>query len=352
MTDTDTGVRIIECTDPLELYRRFDGQSEAQDAYIALDLDNASLCASYNSEVGNAIPSEVRYGFERRYNIPILTGDAANRAMQKIRPMAERIVADWEREWNGNNHVAVLGEDAQAAEEEIEELLGLNLGYGATDADTQGFDDLDIVAVWDTDGATSGDEAGEYGITADTTDARLEQIADEITREMAACADVPPDDDRTPVAVVHGLEEYLRELRNELAEDDPLTSAELRAAREYLGLDDTRLAKRLRVNLCTLRGWEQDRDPIPGHIRPEIAELKEATDAAVAKLVAGLADRGDNTLITYRNDDEYRAAVRGTAWSQGWHDWSASWHRRVCARAAAQSGARIEYAEDLEESQA
>jgi transcriptional regulator with XRE-family HTH domain len=329
-------VHIVECTDPLELYRHYDGETETQPAYIELDLKSGKLYADYDSEVGGAVPFSVHHGFDRRWGIPVLTGDAANRVMHEIAPLADRILADWEEEWDGNNMVAVLGEDAQAAEEEIEKRLG------------QTFDELDIVVEWDTDGATNGSEADEYDITADTTDARLEEIAAQITQDMADCTTVPQGETRKPVVIVHGLDDYLKELRDDLANEDPLTPAEVRVAREYLGLTGDKLAEKLGVNPRTLRSWEQGRDPIPGRIRPEIAELKAATDAAVAKLVAGLEDADDNTLLTYRNDEEYKAGVSGTNWAEGWHGWSASWHRQVCARAAAQTGARIDYAETEE----
>jgi transcriptional regulator with XRE-family HTH domain len=332
-------VRIIDCTDPLELYRHYDGQSEAQPAYIELDLRKGALLADFDSEIGGAVPFSVSHGFDRRYRIPVLTAEAANRVMREIAPLAERVLADWEEEWDGNNMVAVLGDDAQAAEEEIEQHLGCNLGYGDIGADTQGFDEIDIVAEWDTDGATNGGEANEYGITADTTDDRLEEIAAQITKDMAACAPTREGDDRTPVAVVHGLDEYLRDLRDELANEDPLTSAELRIAREHLGLTGDHLAKMLGVNPRTLRSWEQGRDPIPGRIRLEIAELKAATEKAVADRVASIEGQDQPVLITYRSDDEYLAAHRGGRWS-------ASWHRQVCAQAAARTGARIDYADD------
>ncbi|MEU9761732.1 DUF1870 family protein [Streptomyces sp. NPDC047987] len=332
-------VRIIECTDPTGLYRHYDGQSEAQLAYIELDLREGTLLADYDSEIGNAIPFSVSYGFERRYGVPVLTAEAANRVMEEIRPFAERMLADWEEEWDGNNHVARLGEDAQAAEEEITERLGLNLGYGALGGETQGFDDIDIVQAWDIDGATNGQEVDDYDITADTTDARLDEIEAEITQGMAACVTRAEGDTRTPVAVVHGLDEYLRNLRDELAEEEPLTAAELRITREQLGLTGDHLAKLLGVNPRTLRSWEQGRDPIPGRLRPEIAALKEETARAVADMVAGLDDADEDVLITYRNDEEFLAANKGSRWS-------ASWHRQVCAHAADQTDARINYADD------
>ena len=312
-------VRIIPCTSPTKLFRHYDGQSEPQPAYIELDLRHGTLLADYNSEVGNGVPGAVYHGFERRYRIPALTAEAANQVMEELVPLAERILADWKEEWDGNNMVARLGEDAQEAEEEIQEKLGLNLGYGDYGADTQGFDSSDVVVAWDIDVATNGNEVDDYDITADTTDERLDEIEKEILADLAECGE-------GGVVVCHGLDDYLRGLRDELADEDPLTPAELRTAREQLGLTGEAMANLLR---------EQGRDPIPGRIRPEVAELKAETAKAVAQMVAGLD--GDEALITYRNDDEYKAAHPG-------RQWTASWHRQVCARAAEESGARIDYA--------
>jgi hypothetical protein len=81
---------------------------------------------------------------------------------------------------------------------------------------------------------------------------------------------------------------------------------------------------------------------MPGRIRPAIAGLKADTAKAVADMVAAFQASDDDTLITYRNDDEYKAAG-GRLW-----EWTASWHRQVCAQAAQQTGARIDYA-DIDE---
>ncbi|GAA0500841.1 hypothetical protein [Streptomyces olivaceiscleroticus] len=338
MSET-TSVQIVECTDPTELYCHYDGELDMQPAYIELDLKAGKLYADYNAEIGSGIPFSVYHGFDRRYGIPVLTAEAANRVLREIAPIADRILADWEEEWDGNNMVAVLGEDAQAAEEEIQEKLGLPTEEGFYDVDpNQGFDDSDLVIEWDVDGATSGAEVDEYDITADTTDARLKEIEKQIADELVDCGP-------GGVTVLYGVDDYLKRLRDDLADEDPLTAAEVRIAREYLGLTGDKMAEKLGVNPRTLRSWEQGRDPIPGRLRPEIAELKAATDAAVAKLVAGLEDADDNTLITYQTDEEYKEAIRGTSWTEGWYSWSASWHRRVCARAAEQTGAHIDYAE-------
>lgn len=327
-------VRIIECTDPAELFAQYQGESQPQPVYIELDTQAGTLHASYNAEVGNARPFSVHHGLDRRYGIPVLTAEAANRVMREIAPLAERIIAGTKAEWDGNNTVAVLNDDALAAEEEIEEHLGLpsqDSGYG--DEPNQGFDDSDLIAVWDIDAATNGSEAADYNITADTTDDRLDEIEQEILADLVGCGE-------SPVAVAPGLDDYLRGLRDELADEDPLTPAEVRTAREQLGLTGDHMAKLLGVNPRTLRSWEQGRDPVPGRIRLEIAEMKAAADKAVADLAARL-DSEKPVLITYRSDDEYQAATHGGRWS-------ASWHRQVCARAAQQTGARIHYADDEE----
>jgi predicted nucleic acid-binding protein len=75
----------------------------------------------------------------------------------------------------------------------------------------------------------------------------------------------------------------------------------------------------------------------------DVAELKAETAEAVAKAVASVEGQDAAVLITYRNDKEYEAAEpRGR--------WTASWHRQVCARAAQQAAARIDYAEDEDDS--
>lgn len=206
-----TDVKIIHCDQDAELYRRYNGQSKAQPAYIELGVKDGILLADYDAEVGGGEPPIVRNGFDRRYSIPVLTGEAANRVMDEIAPLARRILADWSEKWDGNNHIAVLGPEAQAAEEEIEKHLGL--GYHDRGFEHQGFDDSDLVTAWDIDGVTNGCEVEDYNITPSTTDERLDEIETEITRDLSEVG-------ASDVVVVHGLDEYLRGLRDELVEQD------------------------------------------------------------------------------------------------------------------------------------
>jgi hypothetical protein len=196
----NTLVTISRLTNPTALYRHYEDETSQQTAYIELDLDNRILLADYDAELDTKVPVTVVYGIDRRYNIPAVTAEAANRAMEQILPLAQRIMAGTEMEWNGNNTVAVLNADAQAAEEELEQTLAA------------AFDESDEIAAWDVDSATTGTEASDYDITATTTDARLDEIAEEIISGLA-------DESPSGVATCHGLTRYLRTLRDQ-AEDE------------------------------------------------------------------------------------------------------------------------------------
>lgn len=208
---TTTTVRVLDCTDPTGLFRQYHGQSEPQPAYLALDLRDGTLLADYDSEVGPAAPAAVWHGFERRWGIPVLTAAAANRVMAEIAGLAGRILADYEEHWDGRNTVARLGEDAQAAEDEIRARLG-PASYSnreTTRLEGQGFPPSDLVGVWDLScGVLNGYETEEFGITAETTGTRLAEIEAEILSGLAGTGD-------NPVAVCAGLAAHLGELRDE-----------------------------------------------------------------------------------------------------------------------------------------
>lgn len=207
---TSIAVTISKCTNPTELYRHYQGQSEPQSAYIALDLETGAMWASYDAIVGSGTPEEVYNGRERWYGIPVLTADAANALMAELLPLAARVVAGSEIEFNDNgNRVGVLNDDAQAAEEAIEARLGNGPGLDRQYA----FSDGDLVAAWDLDGALNGSEVADYGITAATTDDRLAEIEAEILVALASCGE-------SGTVVCNGLGEHLQGLRDELLAQD------------------------------------------------------------------------------------------------------------------------------------
>src|SRR5699024_915897 len=107
-----------------------------QPCFVEVDLENRHVHADWTGMNGT-YPLRVANGIARRYPIPALTSTAANELLTKIRPLAERMVADWERVWNGNNHQGLLGDDARAADQEIETLCA------------GPWEEVEQVSVWD-----------------------------------------------------------------------------------------------------------------------------------------------------------------------------------------------------------
>lgn len=74
----------------------------------------------------------------------------------------------------------------------------------------------------------------------------------------------------------------------QLIPDNSLTAAELRIARESLGLTLEAAAKILCVNERTFRRWEFGYTPVPEGVTEEIADWCEFADQVVDQLVARL----------------------------------------------------------------
>ena len=192
MTTTTVEIRRVAEWDALHC--NYQGQTERQGCYIELDCQTGLLTATYNAEIGNAIPFSVYHGHDRRWGIPCLIADAANDLLDEISPLAQRVLDGYTSEWDGNNHVARLSDDAQAAEDEIERLI----------------DDL---RVDETNGISDAD-AGEWltetdpAITAQTTD-----------EEIAALAEQAEQDAAYERIVLIDAEGYLTRLRDEMRAD-------------------------------------------------------------------------------------------------------------------------------------
>lgn len=197
-----SSVEIVRVRTRAELHKHYDGQTKTQDCYVELNCRDRLLHADWNCEIGNAVPAAVWHGHTRRWGIATLTADAANDLLDEIAPLAERVCDGYERDWDGNNHVARFSADALAAMDEIERLC-----------ERAGDDPSDCVQEWDAaewlHGIGSADrQRAEYGITAATTDDELRAIESRIETEARA------DD----VDVLHGLERHLEWLRRDAPE--------------------------------------------------------------------------------------------------------------------------------------
>lgn len=207
MTTSTAAVTVFPCQEPAELYRLYEGAFAPQPVYVVFDLRTGELYADYDPEAQpGGTPVEVYNGFVRRYPIPALTGAAANRLLAELRPLATSMLADWERVWDGHNMVARLGPAAEDAEAWIGARLHLD-----DDDESQGFAEADIVQGVDAGYVVDDSDIDYYGITADTGDARLTEIAADITAKLAGDADPPA------AVVVHGLDGHLKLIRDDLA---------------------------------------------------------------------------------------------------------------------------------------
>src|SRR5690606_3153876 len=85
-----TTVKIRPVAEPDALYCRYKNNYEPQPVYINLDLADGALYADYRAT--NDTPMRVWLGQVRAWEIPPLVADAANKLMQDIAPLAQRIL--------------------------------------------------------------------------------------------------------------------------------------------------------------------------------------------------------------------------------------------------------------------
>jgi hypothetical protein len=195
-TMTETGIEVVPVAEERALFRHYAGQHQPQPAYVQLDCETGKLTADYNGEIGNAVPFAVWHGLRLRWAIPPLKAGAANRLLEALVPIAEKIVAGFSREWDGSNHV---GRYTEAADEAIEDAREVCRDFGGDDDAIQSWDAADWLL--DT----------PKGLTAETTDEELAALAESLEAEADASG-----------RFVLGLARHLERLRDEMADADPV----------------------------------------------------------------------------------------------------------------------------------
>jgi hypothetical protein len=211
MSEADTSktpvqVDLLDTDIPDALYCQYKGQIGAQGTFLFLDLEDGQFTADYEAEIGGAWPANVYHGRAIRFPFPIVpTAAAANDILNEAAPIAQRILDGAEIEWDGNNMVGRLNEDADQA---AEELNALAEGWeGPT------------VEVYDAgDWFSEGDKPA---VTASTTEDELNAIAEEVRTESQSMVSSEGN-----CMVIEGLDEWLhtyreeqrQELREELSE--------------------------------------------------------------------------------------------------------------------------------------
>jgi len=197
-TETESTVTIVE-VEGTALHRQYAGQHKPQPCYVSLSCDTGNLSASYDPEIGNGVPFSVYHGREQRWSIPALTEEAANGLLAEILPLAERVVAGYERVWNGSNHVGQFTEDAEQAMESIYDLCQRDW----SDRTIEAWDAAD----WFGGVGNRAAQRRSLKITAETTDEALAAI-------------IETEDDAAHPRIIEGLAKYITALRDDAVGED------------------------------------------------------------------------------------------------------------------------------------
>ena len=194
-------VKIISVKNDTELFCHYARQSEPQKCFIALDLEDGTLWADYNAEIGSAVPEAVWNGRTIRFPAPCMTANGMNRLMDEIAPLAERVLAGASIEWNGNNHVGKLDEDAQDASDEIERICD-----ELEPAPEETVTEWDACVFYDA-------VKDELGVTANSTNAELAALAEKMESEDSI------DPGSGGPIIQNGTLEFLKSIRDKLREE-------------------------------------------------------------------------------------------------------------------------------------
>ena len=111
--------------DAAPLYCKYSGQHQPQDAFVEMD-EYGFVSASYNPEIGNAVPMYVWQRRTLRFGItPYLSGDelADILSQEKIKNWFATIYAGHDVRWDGSNHRGHLDGEAESALDELAEYL-------------------------------------------------------------------------------------------------------------------------------------------------------------------------------------------------------------------------------------
>ena len=208
-------VTVRKPKSPSEYICLYDGQEKEQQVLVVLDCPEAVLYVDYDGVVGNGVPMEAYHGHVRRWGIPSAMPEVIGELLDDLLPLAQRVVDDYESQWDGSNHVASFTDDARAALAEIDSRCMSWQPWSGDLVVPYAPDEwlAESVLRWtDEDGHLRSIEIDQVcTILADTPDSALELNAKNI--EEAAKEDEPNIHFTRPVL------RYLEELRDEVLEE-------------------------------------------------------------------------------------------------------------------------------------
>lgn len=182
-----------------ELHLEYQGQHGRQPCRVCLDCERRELYAEADPIIGSGMPMRMWHGHVQHWRIPCLKGDAANRLLQSLAEEAAVVCDGYSSVWDGHNHVADFSDSAKSALE----------GITVTCEAAHDVSDHDMVSIWKAeDWYQPIDPARELGITALTTDAQLDELAE--SEERSASCDGHD---------VEGIRKFLGKVRDELMDE-------------------------------------------------------------------------------------------------------------------------------------
>jgi len=138
-------ITVIAPTGNAPLYHKYSGQIAPQGAYIELDCRTGILSASWNPEIGNAVPMAVYHGHVQRYGITQFLSRAALADVLNdpyLIRLAGKVCSGYSERWDGNNMVADFSDDA------IDAGIAIDHYCGAVDPDVDIYDIEDYLFQW------------------------------------------------------------------------------------------------------------------------------------------------------------------------------------------------------------
>jgi hypothetical protein len=277
-------ITYLPADNPAHLYCHDAGKM--QPCHLALDLSTGELTADYNPEVdadqGPKIPQAVWDSRTLWWTIPCLTSRAANELLDDIRPLAERVLAGSKIVEGWDRLIGELDEDANAAQDELTAILD----SVAADPFSECVAAIDA-ADWFVDGIDA------IGLTADSSDEDIARIAKDEAVSATVCD--------SGYGILLGAEEYLRERREELGEQDTRPAQAVHLPEWTTGSDKQKVwATGIRANVVA---WVQTAIDLYSRPRPDDHPLAGDPETVEqdAKIAAELPIARDRVLAEHRD---------------------------------------------------
>lgn len=190
-------IKLISTENDSDLYYRYNTQTKRQNASLVLDLEERTLKAEVDYNIGNSISGRAYHGIDLEWTIPALKVNSLKELMEEVKDLCIQILNDSKVEHDGSNWRGYLGVDAEQARDQVEFII----------EDYQG----EEYQVWDAADWLCEDNTfvERIGLTAKTTDEEIEKLVERVEEEA-----------KEEGVAVEDVESYLVTLRDNLRDDE------------------------------------------------------------------------------------------------------------------------------------